>query len=76
MSQLIKVAWTDQFPVGARKLCTVEDRQIAMFNLSGTLSAEESTYRLTAIFSRLPFGQQRIIAMQQMIRILQCTTMI
>ena len=76
MYQLIKVARTDQLPVGARKLCTAEDRQMAMFNLSGTLSAEESTYRLTVIVSRLPCGQQRIIARQQMIRNLQCTSMI
>ena len=76
MSQLIRVAQTDQLPAGARKLYTVENRQIAIFNLSGTLSAEESTDRLTASFSRLPCGQQGIIAMQQMIRILQSTTMI
>ena len=76
MYQLIKVARTDQLPLGARKLCTAEDRQMAMFNLSRTLSAEESTDRLTASFSRLPCGQQRVIAMQQMIRILQCTSMI
>ena len=41
-SQLIKVAETDQLPVGARKLCAVEDRQIAIFNLSGTLYAIDS----------------------------------
>ena len=39
MSELIKVARTDQLPVGARKLCTIEDRRIALFNLGGTLYA-------------------------------------
>ena len=39
MSELIKVARTDQLPVGARKLCTIEDRRIAIFNLDGTLYA-------------------------------------
>jgi sulfite reductase (ferredoxin) len=36
MSELIKVARTDQLPIGARKLCTVKDRRIAIFNLGGT----------------------------------------
>jgi len=39
MAKLIKVARTDQLPVGARKLCTIEDRRIAIFNLDGTLYA-------------------------------------
>ena len=39
MSELIKVARTDQLPVGARKLCNIEDRRIAIFNLRGTLYA-------------------------------------
>ena len=37
MPQLIKVAQTEQLPVGARKLCDIEDRRIAIFNLGGTL---------------------------------------
>ena len=36
MAELIKVARTDQLPVGACKLCISEDRRIAIFNLSGT----------------------------------------
>ena len=32
-----RVARTDQLPVGARKLFTIEDRRIAIFNLGGTL---------------------------------------
>ncbi|MFP6702743.1 MAG: Rieske 2Fe-2S domain-containing protein [Planctomycetaceae bacterium] len=39
MSELVKVARTDQLPVGARKLCDVKDRRIAIFNLGGTLYA-------------------------------------
>jgi nitrite reductase (NADH) small subunit len=39
MSELIKAARTDQLPLGARKLCTIEDRRIAIFNLGGTLYA-------------------------------------
>jgi sulfite reductase (ferredoxin) len=39
MAELIKVARTDQLPVGARKLCNIEDRRIAIFNLGGTLYA-------------------------------------
>ena len=39
MAELSKVARTDQLPVGARKLCTIEDRRIAIFNLGGTLYA-------------------------------------
>ena len=39
MSELIKVAQADQLPVGARKLCNIEDRRIAIFNLGGTLYA-------------------------------------
>ena len=33
MSELIKAARTDQLPVEARKLCNIEDRRIAIFNL-------------------------------------------
>ena len=32
MGELIKVARTDQLPVGARKLGSIEDRRIAIFN--------------------------------------------
>ena len=39
MAELIKVARTDQLPDGARKLCSVEDRRIAIFNLGGSLYA-------------------------------------
>lgn len=39
MSGLIKVARTDQLPQGTRKLCTVKDRRIALFNLDGTIHA-------------------------------------
>lgn len=42
MSQLIRVDQTDQLPAGARKLYTVENRQIAIFNLSGTLYAVDN----------------------------------
>lgn len=34
-----KVAELDQLPFGARKLCSVEDRRIALFNLDGTIHA-------------------------------------
>jgi nitrite reductase/ring-hydroxylating ferredoxin subunit len=39
MSELIKVARTDQLPAGEPKLCTVEDRRIALFNIDGTIYA-------------------------------------
>ena len=39
MPELIKVARTDQLPLGARKLCTIEERRIAIFNLAGILCA-------------------------------------
>ena len=39
MSELIKVTRTDQLPVGSRKLCTIKDRRIAIFNLDGNLYA-------------------------------------
>ena len=39
MAKLTKVARTDELPEGARKLCNVEDRRIAVFNLAGTLYA-------------------------------------
>ena len=39
MAESIKVARADQLPGGARKLCSIEDRRIAIFNLSGTLYA-------------------------------------
>ena len=39
MAELIKVARTDQLSVGSRKLCTIKDRRIAVFNLAGTLYA-------------------------------------
>ena len=35
MAELIKVAQTDQLPAGARRLCKIEDRRIAFFNLGG-----------------------------------------
>jgi nitrite reductase (NADH) small subunit len=38
-SKLIKVAELDQLRPGARKLCTVDDRRIALFNLDGTIYA-------------------------------------
>ena len=37
--KLIKIAEVAQLPVGERKLCTVEDRCIALFNLDGTIYA-------------------------------------
>jgi nitrite reductase/ring-hydroxylating ferredoxin subunit len=37
--KLIKIAKVAQLPVGERKLCTVEDRRIALFNLDGTIYA-------------------------------------
>jgi len=37
--KLIKIAEVAQLPMGERKLCTVEDRRIAIFNLGGTLYA-------------------------------------
>jgi hypothetical protein len=42
MSELIKVARTDRIPVGAHKLCTIEDRRIAIFNLVRGQTAAES----------------------------------
>ena len=42
MSELIKVARTDQLPVGACKLCTIEDRRMAIFNLVRGQTAAES----------------------------------
>ena len=38
-AKLIKVAELDQLRPGARKLCTVDDRRIALFNLDGTIYA-------------------------------------
>ncbi len=38
-AKLIKVAELDQLQPGARKLCTVDDRRIALFNLDGTIYA-------------------------------------
>ena len=38
-TKLIKVADLDQLRPGARKLCTVDDRRIALFNLDGTIYA-------------------------------------
>jgi nitrite reductase/ring-hydroxylating ferredoxin subunit len=38
-TKLIKVAELDQLRPGARKLCTVDDRRIALFNLDGTIYA-------------------------------------
>ena len=37
--KLIKIAEVAQLPVGVRKLCRVEDRHIALFNLDGTIYA-------------------------------------
>jgi len=37
--KLIKIAEVAQLPVGERKLSTVEDRRIALFNLDGTIYA-------------------------------------
>ena len=37
--KLIKVAEIDQLPAGDRKLCTLADRRIALFNLDGTIYA-------------------------------------
>ena len=37
MAERIKVTRTDQLPAGARKLCNIEDRRIAVFNLGGSL---------------------------------------
>ena len=39
MARLIKVAQTEQLSSGKRKLCTVEGRRIALFNLRGTIHA-------------------------------------
>jgi len=42
MSELIKVARTDQLPPGAHKLCTIEDRRIAIVNLGGGQTADKA----------------------------------
>lgn len=42
MSELIKVARTDRLPVGARKLCTIEDGRIAIFNLVRGQTGDEA----------------------------------
>lgn len=41
MNDFIKVATTDELPVGSRKIFSVDDVSVALFNINGTIYAIE-----------------------------------